>query len=441
MKIRLPTRFTVKLPGAAASVVLFFFLLACQPLGSPAALALFVAFSCLLCLLYPLPAVPIANLLAAMGITMSLGAFNLLLSRPNYMLSAFYIIYLVLMAMAAILLFRRIRSLRAPDFEGLIAWMLLADLFLNGPCIAYQLLRFGPGDMIQGFSGIFLGNGLSQNRTNSIRTGFIIILCLANLSSRHRILIRVSLAFNALCLLLATSMTTILSAIMALALFMFFRMNLIRFTPYGILVLILTIVSDRVNTAIFETSSVFDYLATINTRWIPKLDIYGHYFGTMVRENPVMLLTGLGIGTFANRFAILTNFSNYSHFPFKDAISAFFASPETASHLIARYKLEDGIVGASIMSVPWSSILSLLTEWGLVGLALLALAGYPWLVTVWKGRRGNSYARLLFMFFGFNLLFDSYLDFPETLFPFAIVAGCIACGDTLSDKRDAAEGV
>ncbi|MDB5103998.1 MAG: hypothetical protein JWP91_1687 [Fibrobacteres bacterium] len=427
LAMTVPLRLRLPLPTGDDWLPLGLMLISFLPFGSFAALILFSMVGMAACILQPVPYRPTANFLGMVALVAFAGLIRVFFGGTNFGLEAFYVLYLSLVVMVGILTTRKVLNLNQAAFGHFIAILMVSDLVLNMPAVAFQLATKGPGDFVQGFSGILIADALSQNRTNSIRAGFYIILCMANGDSRYRLLTRVSLVFNACVLLLATSMTTIFSAIAAAGIFLLMSLDLRKTLVFGSLGAGVAFLANTINRAVFrDTTSVFEFAASLNTRWIPKLDIYNHYFGTLIFQDPILPWLGYGIGNFGNRFAILTNYSGFSHFPMKEAISALFASPPTALNLVDRYNLESaGIIGSSIVSTPWSGVMALIGEWGILGTVLIAWVGWPWLSKFLPSRKIVSMAPLLFLFLAFNLMFECYLDYPEVIGPFVVVSACL----------------
>lgn len=426
MQLVIPLQYRVRMADAKSGLVLSLFFLASLPIGSPAALVLYGLMGCGLILTHRVPALPIGNFTVWLGLLGCASLASATFVPVNLVLAGGYAAYLLFLVFCGVIINREIRSMPAGDRVLLIGWLLFLDLAINMPAVLVQLAVWGPGDMVQGSSGLLLGDALSQNRTNSVRAGFLIVLALSNV--REGFLPKLSLAFNVCVLLLATSMTTIFSGVLALFVTLAARRNVLGLLPYLLGLVGVAFLADKVNQMIFNSTSVFEFLLTINTRWIPKLDVWNQYFTEVLDRNPAAALFGTGLGNFSNRFAILSNYQNYSDFPFKDVISSLLHSPLTTTHLIDRYRLEQGIVGSSIISVPWSGMIGAVAEFGLAGLAVLAALGRNWISSVLNGARGNSWnnGMALLLFFCFNLLFDCYVDYPEVVFPFLITAALLA---------------
>lgn len=424
MRTSVPTRFRFPVLEWRFLPLLLAYLVAIQPFGSIACIFFGACVILLGALLRPLPALPLANWGA---LALAMGAYSLLLSPlvgQNAPLLILYASYFTLLILGWLVMRGAIDGLTAAETRSLVQWLLLADLAFNLPSVALELARHGPGDWVTGLSGLFLNSSLSQNRTNAVRGCFIAVLAAYQWRAGRSRLAAVSLGFNLAMVVLATSMTTLLSGIAAFAACGFLRGKLRQKLTVLFGCSALAAGGDYMNQVRYGSSSIFTFILNFNSRWIPKLDAFVQYARELIFEYPWLLFTGNGLGNFLNRFALLTNYRNYSGFPFKEAISPWFSQELIREHFIERYHLEQGIVGNSIISTPWSGVLSLLLEWGLLGiLAALVLSRRFWLGLL--GVKGSSLlgsGRFLLLLLVFNMFFDCYQDYVEIMLPFFLVA-------------------
>lgn len=423
---RVPTVLRIPVPSARLWPIVLLVCLAFQPFGSFAALGLYIVALAGLFLTRPLPGRNASNWAVLLGY-LALALVLVSAFQPaSPGLFVVYATYLTLCMGAYWYISGKIESCSRDELLRIVNLVLLADLALNLPTTLIEIVLMGIGDWVTGLSGILLSESFSQNRTNSIRAAMIGVLALVNYRHQRNGLSAVSAGFNAACLILATSMTTILSAFGALAAAILLRRKSAATLVWGAAVVAFLLVANAVNQHLLKTESLFDFVAELNTKWLPKLDIWRQYFAEILPQHPWMLLVGAGLGGMMNRFAILANFQNYSSFPGKEAISSLLRSDLTKTHLVDYYNLEKGVVGRSIISTPWSGNMSFLMEWGLLGILIGLFLAWPFLRRLWGAGRGYliGSGRFLLLFSFFNLFFDCYLDYPEIVVPFIAVA-CI----------------
>lgn len=431
MKFAVPYTFVVRpssawrigIPRKGHWVILFLIGLAFQPFGSFASLALFLASCSLMVYLHPVRGRHLANGWILLLYFALVGLLLKLFQPVNPMLFLLYAAYWALGVLTYTSLANRIGDSSRKDILILINWILALDLAINLPPCLIELVRDGIGDWVTGLSGLILQQSASQNRTNSVRAVALAVLALVNYRQQRNGLSLLSLGFNSSVLILATSMTTIMSAFGALGAVVVLRRINLRTLVFGAALVGMVLVANIINQHFLKTESMFDLISQLNTRWLPKLDMYRQYSIELIERKPWLLLLGFGFGNFMNRFSILANYANYSMFPGKAFISSLLESPFTKTYLVDYYGLGRQDVGSSILITPWSGFLSIVTEWGLIGILLGALCAWPMLRSLWVSRQASlrGPGRFLLLFLVFNLGFDCYMDYPELMVPFFII--------------------
>jgi hypothetical protein len=232
-----------------------------------------------------------------------------------------------------------------------------------------------------------------------------------------------SAVFNLGVVVMALSMTTILSAFAAGMLVLALSKDQAYRIPKMAGIVGVAVVGGIFNKLKYGVS-YSDYLLAFNyhLEFMPKLNMYKKVIEEIAPDHPWTILVGHGVGTFMNRFAILFNFKNYAFYPFKGELMDFFNNENTIDKVIQAYHLEAGVVGNSILSVPWSSAMSLYLETGLLGIFILVLFLRNFGRDILKVRGGMIGTGLFFLaFVSFNSLFDVYMDYPETACSFLLI--------------------
>jgi hypothetical protein len=341
----------------------------------------------------------------------------------NLPLIVIYLLYGSGMVATFHVLSTRMGAWSLQDLKILVNWMLALDIAVNAVPVALELAMYGIGDYVTGMSGLLLKASLSQNRTYSLKAGCLLVLAFANFRSQRNALSVVSICFNLFVLLIGVSVTAILAFIIALASVVIFRKNPLKALLALFVLIPLAFAANYLNQA-NGSADVFDMIININTHYVPKVDLYKQYFTDMIGRYPWMPFFGNGIGNSMNRFALLANFEGSSNFPGKEIFAAALEAPLVKLHLVDHYDLNNGIIGNSIISVPWSSLAGIIFEFGLVGIAFAVVLAWPALKAIWKVGSGSliGSGKFLLIFLLGNLFWDCYLDYPEVMVPFFITA-------------------
>lgn len=421
-----PQRFgklRIEPPSAGLLPVAGVLILSFQPLGSFASLFLFLGLVTLMFLRERVPAQPLANWMVVLAVYLVILLVTWILRTENILLFLLYSGYLTVLLLFGLLAAKAIFSMSDEDREKTILFMLIADLAINMPSVLIEFAFMGAGDPIQGFSGLILPGNFSQGRTNALRAGMFLSLSLFQYSRRKGFIPAASAAFNASVLVLSTSMTTVLSVFGAGAVAIFLTRQSHRTLKLAVIFAIAAM-GGLMNQLVYKIS-MGGYLLALDYHFAftPKLNIYLHLGDTIFPERPISVFFGNGLGNFMNRFAVLTNFENYSRMPFKEILMGLFSSPDTRAHLVDHYNLENGVQGNSILGVPWNSMLAILLETGILGFGFfLAFFGRFFMKVGRAGKNLLGSGVFLIGFFCFNMLFDNYLDYPEVVCPFLIIA-------------------
>lgn len=423
LPLTIPLRRSLVFPRGDQAGILFIFLLGFQPLGSMPALMMFVMAMALLVVQTPIQSRVMVNWLS---LAAYFAAVALCLSPfipINIPLFGIYFLYASGLVATFHVLSIRMRAWSVEDLRMLVNWMLALDIALNAVPVVIELAMHGIGDYVTGLSGLLIKSSLSQNRTYSIKAGFLLVLAVANFRAQRNTLSVVSICFNLFVLLIGVSVTAILAFIIALGAGVLFRRN-----PFKALLAVFALVplafaANYLNQA-NGSADVFDMIININTHYVPKIDLYKQYFTEMLVDYPWMGFFGNGFGNAMNRFALLANFEGSSNFPGKEAFSVVLEAPLVQRHLVDYYDLNNGIIGNSIISVPWSSLAGLVFEFGIVGLAFATVLAWPALKYLWRAGSGSliGSGRFLLIFLAGNMFWDCYLDYPEVIVPFFICA-------------------
>lgn len=393
-----------------------------QPLGSSFTLVLFFLFTMGLALLRRIPARVAGNSACILVLYFLILLTNSLFIKESINLFLFYSFYAAMCVAYFIIIKGVVERMSTEDVDKSILLILLLDMLLNVPAVAMQIGLHGVGDYVSGLSGLFSQGSLSQGRTNTVRAGMLMVLALVRYSRKKDGLSLVSAGFNMAVLVGALSMTAILSAFGAGMVALFAAKQRHRMLKLALIVGI--VVLGGIFNEMKYGVSYANYLLALNYHYelTPKFNIYKVVIEQFVPDRPWTFLFGNGLGNLMNRFAILFNFENYSAFPFKEHVQSIFESTEARTHMINRYYLESGVVGNSIVSVPWSSGLAIFLEAGVLGLGLLFFSVRHFIRDVLKVRRGLIASGTFFLaFFFFNIMFDVYVDYPEVLCAFLMV--------------------
>jgi len=159
---------------------------------------------------------------------------------------------------------------------------------------------------------------------------------------------------------------------------------------------------------------------TADTHGMPrKLTAWTSYFQA-IAEAPSNIIAGFGGGTYNSRAAFLLNgdYSSLSFLPVSfTEVHRDYVMPLWSTHILSQ-AYSDGT-----MNQPFSSVLALLAEYGVLVFSLV-LIGY---MSLWKkvlealpsSRKKIPYLiNTLFVFFAFICLFDNILEYPEIVIPF-----------------------
>jgi hypothetical protein len=413
----------IALPSRGALPIAGVLLLSFQPLGSFVSLFLFLGLMGLLLLVEGVPAKPVGNWAVVLGTYFVILLVTWAVRPENFLLFLLYSGYLTLLLLFGLIVGKAVYSMSGEDKENAIYLILIVDLIINMPSVLIELARLGPGDPIQGFAGLLLSDNFSQGRTNAVRAGILLSLAMLQYSRRKGFITMASACFNVSVLVLCTSMTTLLSLFGAVAVALFLTRQSNRMLKLAIVIGV-AVLGGFINEVVYKVSMAA-YLLALNYHFAftPKLNIYLHLGSTVFPERPLAIFFGNGLGNFMNRFAILTNIDNYARFPFKKILMALLISPDTRTHLVGTYGLENGITGNSILGVPWNGMLSFFLETGLLGFAfILLLLGRFFRKVVKTGTNILGSGVFLVSFFCLNMLFDNYLDYPEVVCFFLLVS-------------------
>lgn len=421
LALKIPLSPAMRLPRLDQAVIILIFMLGYQPFGSMASLLLFGAAMGLLILSTPMRAYLVVNWLCLVAY-LGLVAWFLSLRIPiNLPLFVIYFLYASALVATFHVLSRRMGDWKRQDLHVVINWILALDLAVNLIPVLVELMIHGFGDYITGLSGFLIEESLSQNRTYAVKAGCVVVLAIANFKAQRNAISVVSIVFNLLVMVVTVSVTTILAFMIALAAAIVFVKNPIKILFALSTLIPLAFAANFLNQAL-GSSDIFDMVLNVNTHYVPKIDLYKQYFNEMIAQYPWMPLFGNGFGNSMNRFAVLANFKGTSNFPGKEAFASLLEAPQVHRHLVDYYNLEKGIMGGSIISVPWSSLAGLIFEFGMVGFAFAVLLAWPALKRIWRTGAGSMVGsgRFLLVFLAGNLFWDCYLDYPEVMVPYFI---------------------
>ncbi|MDJ8959097.1 hypothetical protein ACV3R4_10000 [Clostridium perfringens] len=138
-----------------------------------------------------------------------------------------------------------------------------------------------------------------------------------------------------------------------------------------------------------------------------KIKTYKDTFVNIPKEDIKFLLLGAGIGNYSSRTA-LTLTGEYI-----ESYNSFFV-PETTrytnDYILANWIRDKNIDGGGVRNVPWSSIISIMGEFGLVGLIMFFVFFLNLLLKV------KSYKKILILFFLGICFMDNWVEYYKVTF-------------------------
>lgn len=146
-----------------------------------------------------------------------------------------------------------------------------------------------------------------------------------------------------------------------------------------------------------------------------------------ITEAPSNIITGFGGGTYNSRAAFLLNgdYSSISLLPVSvTEVHKHYVMPLWSSHILSQ-AYSDGT-----MNQPFSSLLALLAEYGLLALILVTTGLMRLRNIILKSSMSSNRTTLLinalFIFFALVCLFDNILEYPEIIMPFIFFSAGMA---------------
>ncbi|MGB3778651.1 MAG: hypothetical protein WA960_09865 [Tunicatimonas sp.] len=291
-----------------------------------------------------------------------------------------------------------------------------------------------PGDAVQGTIGLFAfinenaGFGNQMFAINMVF--FLVVLAPYALIHRKGLL---SILVGLFSLMLAGVLHVFIGLLFSLLVILFFFRRNLLFSNLGRLVLAAALVGllivplGLVFPGIFRTAQV--YIALYQDQDSPKFQSLQRGIGDMPKKYPYVYLIGLGPGQFTSRAGLISSgkyldqriglLSNTVSKPLK----------EYALNIWRAYSSNDDRFGNSSMHRPYFSLLSLFTEFGLIGLLILLGLIISWIVKMRRvylncRKRGDHLSAYLAFSVGLLLIFliaisffDNYLETTQAIFP------------------------
>lgn len=153
-----------------------------------------------------------------------------------------------------------------------------------------------------------------------------------------------------------------------------------------------------------------------------KLIAWLSYF-SLIHEDPIKIITGVGPGTFNSRAAFILNgdYSSLKFIPTSYSIIHFQTIMPLWSSEILSKAYQDGS-----MNQPFSSVLAILAEYGLLAIAIIAYSLSKLRNKACKSAAENNkekifYINASFIFILLIGVFDNIYEYPEIVLPFFLL--------------------
>ncbi|ANG61163.1 hypothetical protein A8C75_00955 [Marinobacterium aestuarii] len=168
--------------------------------------------------------------------------------------------------------------------------------------------------------------------------------------------------------------------------------------------------------SVFDNSHYYDY-------YVPRKILVFINYVDMVRENPSLFVTGVGGGGFNSRAAFLLNgdYSSLSFLPTSVTNYHFkYVMPLWSKEILSQ-QYQDGS-----MNQPFSSFLSILAEYGFLGIAFIVfmlsrLRSYVLGLLDYSDDLNRFFINFIIIFVFIIGCSDNIYEYPEIIFPFFIV--------------------
>ncbi len=292
-----------------------------------------------------------------------------------------------------------------------------------------------PGDAVQGTIGLFafiLESEGFGNQMFCINMVFFLLFYMPHVLTHREGYWVVAVGF--LSIILAGVMHVFVSLMGAFFVtFLIFQGNIFSFKIIGSSVLIigLTLSVQLFYPGIFKTTTM--YLGLYQDQKSPKFEAINNVVYRLAEENPVVALVGLGPGQYSSRAGLM---SSGEYFGSKTALL-----PNQTSESFERYFRSSWRVygaksdsyGNSTMHRPFFSLLSILAEFGRLGMGLYLL-GSTYLLfrlrrfytspgeTGTTGRYLSLAVGVTSLFLVFVSFFENYLETTQALLPGLMIA-------------------
>lgn len=255
------------------------------------------------------------------------------------------------------------------------------------------------------------------NKINATKSGALLIFMLSCFYGAGLIAAVLAVALSSLLLSKNKIKSSLMLCVVLLTLFWLGWLMSPRTMQYNYNVLLMFVdgLFSIISTGVADTYGIPRKLTT----WILYLQA--------ITEAPSNIITGFGGGTYNSRAAFLLNgdYSSISLLPVSvTEIHKHYVMPLWSSHILSR-AYSDGT-----MNQPFSSVLALLAEYGLLAL-ILAITGLMKLRSIIlkssiSSNRTTLAINALFIFFALVCLFDNILEYPEIVMPFIFFSAGIA---------------
>lgn len=226
-------------------------------------------------------------------------------------------------------------------------------------------------------------------------------------------------------LLSTTSTALIILLIISILLVSLFYLKR-EYIKKGIIALLVTLTFAYIVTPSWIVNDVINMTnISYATQRISKLETYHDSFIKMQNE-PIKYIFGVGLGNYSSRSALTCTglyIESYNKL-FKPEISYY-----TSSDVLYKY-INVVINRLGSMDTPYSSIISIKSEFGLVGLVFLLICFYC-------SFRGKDYLqKIIILFFFFSLFIENYIEFAKVINYLILIDFLLS----IEDKSNVKEG-
>lgn len=166
-------------------------------------------------------------------------------------------------------------------------------------------------------------------------------------------------------------------------------------------ILFVLISPDWINNYIIKLTN-YDYLY----KNVPKIQVYQDTFYYIPKDNFKYFIFGNGIGQYSSRAALTCTGKYVDAYNklFKPSISQY-----TNDYILNRYVKYNIIEHYGTLYSPFSSILTLQGEFGLIGVALFII------LIVLALKNSGMYSKIMILFFTFSCFIENYLEFQKII--------------------------